>query len=242
MNREDFLARTELLIGNEGLNQIKSKTVFIAGLGGVGAYAAEALVRAGVENLTLQDADVVSISNLNRQLIALHSTLGKKKTEVMKARLLDINPSCVITTKEFFITKEIMPRVFDKEYDIIVDAIDVFNCKLAFLRYAFRSNSRLYSSMGAGNRIDPTTIRTGDLFESRNCRLAKVLRKKLRHSGITEGISAVWSEEIGRASDICEEGKDRPINGSISTIPGIFGLTLAGLILRDIIKNAGEFT
>ncbi len=237
MNRNDFLKRTELLIGREALKRIRDRRVFIAGLGGVGAYVAEALVRAGIEKMTLHDSDTIGYSNLNRQLIALHSTLGWKKTEAMRKRLVDVNPDCVIKTQEFFITKEVMPEVLAGEHDIVVDAIDVFNCKLAFLRHASQMPVRLYSSMGAGNRIDPAKIKSGDLFESRNCRLAKILRKKLRHSGITQGITAVWSEEIGHASDSCEEGEKRPINGSISTIPGIFGLTLAGLILKDLVET-----
>lgn len=218
--------------------RIQSKSVFIAGLGGVGGYIAEALVRAGVQHLTIHDADSVTKSNINRQLIALHSTIGKKKTHVMRDRLLDINPKCNIAIQDGFITKEVMPKVLSTEYDIVVDAIDVFNCKLAFLRYAYNQHCWLYSSMGAGNRIDPTKITSGDLFESRNCRLAKVLRKKLRHTGITEGIKAVWSEEIGHAPGEMEEGKDRTINASISTIPGIFGLTLAGMVIKDLVDNS----
>jgi tRNA A37 threonylcarbamoyladenosine dehydratase len=130
-----------------------------------------------------------------------------------------------------------MPAVLKEDYDIIVDAIDVFNCKLAFLRHAFQKKAWLYSSMGAGNRIDPLQIRSGDLFQSKNCRLAKVLRKKLKHSGIDGGIKAVWSEEIAHAPGPMEEGKRRSINASISTIPGLFGLTLAGLIIQDLVKN-----
>ncbi len=233
----DFHERTRLLIGEEALDRIQRKSVFIAGLGGVGGYIAEALVRAGIERLTIHDADVVTKSNINRQLIALHSTIGRKKTDVMRDRLLDINPRSKITIQEGFITKMAMPQVLSIEYDIVVDAIDVFNCKLAFLRHAYGQNCWLYSSMGAGNRIDPTKIKSGDLFDSKNCRLAKILRKKLRHSGITEGIKAVWSEEIGHSSGEMEEGKDRTINSSISTIPGIFGLTLAGIIIKDLVDN-----
>lgn len=232
----DYHERTELLIGEAGLTKLRSKTIFLAGLGGVGAYVAEALVRAGVEQITIHDADIVTLSNLNRQLIALRSTLGRKKTEVTKERLLDINPDCQIKTQDGFITKEVMPEVLKEEYDIVIDAIDVFNCKLAFIRYAHQKNAKLYSSMGAGNRIDPTKIRTGDLFESKHCRLAKVLRKKLKHSGITGGIRAVWSEEIGHAPEVEPDDMRRPINGSISTIPGIFGLTLAGLVIQDIVS------
>ncbi|MBU2510937.1 tRNA threonylcarbamoyladenosine dehydratase [bacterium] len=233
----DFHERTRLLIGDKGLKKIASKNIFLAGLGGVGAYIAEALVRAGVIHLTMHDADIVSVSNINRQLIALNSTLGKKKVDVMEARLLDINPNCICKTQDFFITKETMPDVLKDDFDVIIDAIDVFNCKLAFLHFAYQKRSRLYSSMGAGNRVDPTKIRTGDLFESRHCRLAKILRKKLRHSGIESGIKAVWSEEIGHAPGIMEEGKNRAVNGSISTIPAIFGLTIAGLVINDILTD-----
>ena len=233
----DFQERTKLLLGDEGIAKIASKKVFLAGLGGVGAYIAESLVRAGVKNITIHDADSVSLSNINRQLIALHSTLGEKKTTVMEKRLLDINPNCRIAVQDSFITKATVPEVLSEEYDIIVDAIDVFNCKLAFLRFAYNKKAKLYSSMGAGNRLDPTKIKTGDLFDSRHCRLAKILRKKLRHSGITEGIKSVWSEEIAHAPDIMEEGKRRAVNGSISTIPAIFGLTLSGLILNDIVSD-----
>ncbi len=233
----DFHERTRLLIGDQGLDKIASKNVFLAGLGGVGAHIAEALVRAGVVRLTIHDADIISLSNINRQLIALNSTLGEKKIDAMKARLLDINPDCDIETQDCFITKEMMPEVLKGDFDVIIDAIDVFNCKLAFLRFAYQKRSRLYSSMGAGNRIDPTKIKTGDLFESRHCRLAKVLRKKLRHSDIDSGIKAVWSEEIGHAPGLMEKGKNRAVNGSISTIPAIFGLTLAGLVIKDIVES-----
>lgn len=236
----DFRERTQLLIGDRALKRIQQCRVFVAGLGGVGGYAVEALVRAGVEQLTLLDADTVSISNINRQLIALHSTVGRKKTQLTRERVLDINPDCKVILKEAFVTKAIMPAILDEDYDVIVDAIDVFNCKLAFLRYAYHRTARLYSSMGAGNRIDPSSIKTGDLFQSRHCRLAKVLRKKLRSSGISSGIKAVWSEELARAPGLLEEeGNRRTINASISTIPGIFGLTLAGMVLEDLIRSKG---
>ena len=233
----DFQERTRLLVGESGQAKLESKTVFLAGLGGVGGYIAEALVRAGIQSLTLHDADTISRSNINRQLIALHSTLGRKKTAVMKERLLDINPNCQIKTQESFITKEVIAEVLKNDHDIIIDAIDVSNCKLAFLTHARRKNAKLYSSLGAGNRIDPTKIRTGDLFSSKHCRLAKKLRKYLKHAGIYDGICAVWSEEIGYAPKMEMDEQVRPINGSISTIPGLFGLTLAGLVIRDILAE-----
>lgn len=236
----DYLERTRILIGDDAVENLKSKNIYLAGLGGVGAYVAEALARAGVGRLTIHDADIATESNINRQLIALRSTIGQKKTELMKERIADINPDCIVKTKDVFITKETMPLVLREDYDVVIDAIDVFNCKLAFLSYAFEHEYKIYSSMGAGNRIDPTKIRTGDLFESRHCRLAKILRKKLRKTGIEKGITAVWSDEIGYAPDplVEEERGRRMVNGSISTIPGLFGLTLAGLVIRDIIEES----
>ncbi len=235
----DYLERTRILIGDEAINRLNRQNIYLAGLGGVGAYIAEALARAGVGRLTIHDADIVTYSNINRQLIALHSTVGRKKTDVMKERIADINPNCIVKSQNIFITKETMPEVLQEDYDIVIDAIDVFNCKLAFLRYAFSGGYKIYSSMGAGNRIDPEKIRTGDFYESKHCRLAKVLRKKLKKSGIGKGITAVWSEEIGHAPGPEEERGDRsrPINGSISTIPALFGMTLAGLVIRDIIGD-----
>ncbi len=236
----DYLERTRLLIGDDAIENLKSKNIYLAGLGGVGAYVAEALARAGIGRLTIHDADIITESNINRQLIALYSTIDQKKTELMKARIADINPACIVKTKDVFITKETMPQVLQEDYDVVIDAIDVFNCKLAFLRHAYKEGYRIYSSMGAGNRIDPTKIQTGDLFESRHCRLAKILRKYLRKTGIEEGISAVWSEELGHAPDplVPEERGRRMVNGSISTIPGLFGLTLAGMVIKDIIDGS----
>ncbi len=236
---EKFLENTRILVGENAVDRLQSKNIFLAGIGGVGSYVAEALARAGIGRITLHDADIVSESNINRQLIAIRSSVGRKKTEVMKERIAEINPNCQVKTQNVFITRQTMPRILVEDYDIVIDAIDVFNCKLALLRYAFEHGFTIYSSMGAGNRIDPTKIETGDLFHSQNCRLAKVLRKYLRRSGIRKGIKAVWSNEQGRASVVPEskEKRLRPINGTISTIPALFGITLAGLVLKDIIEE-----
>jgi tRNA threonylcarbamoyladenosine dehydratase len=235
----DFLERTRALIGAEASMRIQSQRVFIAGVGGVGSYAAEALARAGVGSITLHDADIVTPSNLNRQLVALRSTLGRKKVAVMKDRIADINPDCTVTFQDSFMRVGRMDEVLKGGYTAVIDAIDVLNCKLDFLIFAFRQGYRLYSSMGAGNRIDPTRIQSGDLFDSRHCRLAKVVRKKLRQAGIGRGIQAVWSSELGYSPMLgAVEGKLlRPIQGTISTIPALFGLTLAGLMLKDVIEQ-----
>ena len=235
---DDFLTRTRLLLGDKAVETIRRQHIFVAGLGGVGSYVTESLARVGVGKLTLHDADIVSESNINRQLIALRSTLGRQKTEVMRERVLDINPECQVTTQTIFITRETVPQIITGKFDIIIDAIDVFNCKLALLRYAWKKGLKTYSSLGAGNRLDPTKIRSGDLFQSKNCRLGKILRKKLRKSGISEGITAVWSEEIGHAiTDPESEERQRPDNGTISTIPALFGITLAGLVIKDLVNS-----
>ncbi|MCP4749845.1 MAG: tRNA threonylcarbamoyladenosine dehydratase [Proteobacteria bacterium] len=234
-----FSERTRLLIGDEAVETLRSKNIFLAGLGGVGSYTAEALARAGIGKMTLHDADVVSESNINRQLIALRSTIGRKKTRVMQERIADINPECQVKIQDEFITQATAPGVLQEDFDAVVDAIDLLNSKLALLRHAFHNGFKIYSSMGAGNRLDPTQIRTGDLFDSQNCRLAKILRKKLRQRGIRRGIKAVWSSEISRAPLQSQplEKFAHIINGTISTIPSLFGITLAGLVLQDMIAE-----
>lgn len=238
----DFLESSEMLIGRAAIEYLNTKHVYVAGIGGVGSYAAEALARAGIGQLTIHDADCVSRSNINRQLIALHSTVGRPKTEVMKERILDINPGCEVITRTHFMRVEEMDSILQDPYDAVIDAIDVLNCKLAFLVHAHRKGYRLYASMGAGNRVDPTKITSGDLFDSRNCRLAKVLRKKLRQAGIREGIQAVWSREVRTVPRAPIEALeyDRLPQGTISTIPALFGITLAGLVIKDMIDETAD--
>lgn len=234
-----FSERTEILLGKKQLEKFAQTHVFLAGVGGVGSYVAEALTRAGIGKITILDADAVTESNINRQLLALHSNIGRPKVEVMKERMVDINPNCQVRTIRTFIRKESIHEVFDQPYDVVVDAIDVFNPKLGLLTYAYQNGFRVYSSLGAGNKMDPTKIQSGDLFTSQRCRLGKVLRKKLRQEGITKGITAVWSTEDARPPKPADPDDEFgiPINGTISTIPSIFGLTLAGLVLRDLVQK-----
>lgn len=235
----DFSERTRILLGDKTVERFAETHVFLAGVGGVGAYVAEALTRAGIGRMTILDADVVAKSNLNRQLLALHSNIGRPKVEVMKERMLDINPACQVRTIQKFIRKENIHDVFDTPYDVVIDAIDVFNPKLGLLTYAHQNGYTLYSSLGAGNKLDPTKIQAGDLFQSQRCRLGKVLRKKLRQAGIYEGITAVWSTEDARSPQPAapDDPYGIPTNGTISTIPSIFGLTLAGLVLKDLAEK-----
>lgn len=237
-----FLDSAEMLIGREAQQRLERCHVYVAGIGGVGSYAAEALARAGIGGVTIHDADSVNRSNINRQLVALHSTIGRLKTDVMKERILDINPDCTVVTRTHFMRVDSMDAVLQEPYDAVIDAIDVLNCKLAFLINAHRKGYRLYSSMGAGNRIDPTRVTSGDLFDSRNCRLAKVLRKKLRQAGIRHGIQAVWSREVRTVPDpvFDESDENRQLQGTISTIPALFGIMLAGLVIKDIIDETGD--
>ncbi len=231
-----------MLIGAEAIEHLRTRHVYVAGIGGVGSYAAEALARAGIGRLTIHDADCVAQTNINRQLIALNSTIGRPKTEVMQERILDINPGCRVITRHNFMRVEEMDSVLQDPYDAVIDAIDVLNCKLAFLIHAHRKGYRLYASMGAGNRFDPTKITSGDLFDSRNCRLAKVLRKKLRQTGIREGIQAVWSREVRTEPQLPAEELeyDRLPQGTISTIPALFGIMLAGLVIKDMIDETAD--
>ncbi len=231
-----------MLVGQVSVEKLKLSHVYIAGIGGVGSYAAEALARAGIGKLTIHDADTVSASNINRQLVALHSTIGQQKTVVMQQRILDINPDCEVITRENFMRVNEMGDVLEGHYDAVVDAIDIKNCKLAFLTHAHRKGYHIYSSLGAGNRLDPTKIRSGDFFDSKHCRLAKALRKRLRAAGIHQGIKAVWSEELGKSPVLPLEELEygRLPQGTISTIPALFGITLAGLVIKDMIDETRE--
>ena len=235
----DFLERTRILIDDAAVDRLQLKKAFIAGIGGVGSYTAEILARAGIGKITLHDSDVVTESNINRQILALRSTVGKKKVDVMKSRILDINPECVVETQDFFINYETVTQVLNDEYDFVIDAIDILNCKIRFLVHAFQRGYKIYSSMGAGNKIDPTKIQAGDLFQSENCRLAKTLRKQLRKEGISEGIQAVWSSEKGLPPFLPDDHSNinRAVNGTISPIPALFGVMLAGMAIKDIIDE-----
>lgn len=234
-----FSERTAILLGQEQVDKFTNTHVFLAGVGGVGSYVAETLTRAGIGKMTILDADVVAKSNINRQLLALHSNIGKPKVEVMKERMLDINPDCQIRTIQKFIKKGTIHEVFDEPYDVVIDAIDVFNPKMGLLVYAHQNGYKVYSSLGAGNKMDPTKIKSGDLFKSERCRLGKAMRKKLRQEGISKGITAVWSTEDPQPPHPADPDDEFciPINGTISTLPSLFGITLAGLVLKDLVEE-----
>lgn len=233
--------RTHILIGDTGIKRLQNSHVFLAGMGGVGSYTAEALARMGVGKLTLVDHDVVSGSNLNRQLVALKSTVGELKADVMAARIRDINPDCQLTLITEFLTPDTIPQILDNGYDVIIDAIDSMSSKSTLLETAWRMQIPVFSSMGAGGKLDPTQVRTGDLMDTSICKLAKQLRSQLRKRGVGRGVQTVYSLEPPLPPlppEPVSRGRARAVNGTVSYMPSIFGLTLAGLVINHIIGDA----
>lgn len=230
--------RTRILVGDAGVARLSAARVLLAGLGGVGSFAAEALARAGIGHLTLADHDRVAASNLNRQLVALGSTLGRPKVEVMGERVRDINPACRLTLLDRFLPAEEMPALVARGFDQVVDAIDSLNSKVALIAACVEAGVPIASSMGAGGRLDPTRIRGGDLMDSRGCPLASAVRQRLRRRGVGRGVLAVWSEEPPLSPlppEPTGRGRPRAINGTLSYLPALFGLTLAGLVVRRLL-------
>ena len=237
---EKWLERTSLLLGNEKLQQLPNANVLVVGLGGVGAYAAEMIARAGVGRMTIADADVVSESNINRQLIALHSTVNRPKTEVMAERLRDINPSIELTIVSRFIKDDETDALLDSDkFDYVVDAIDTLSPKLALIKGALERQIPLVSSMGAGAKTDPTRMEICDIAKTHHCPLAHMLRKRLHKIGIRKGFSAVFSPEPVRegAMILCEEQNKKSNMGTISYIPAVFGIGCASVVIRGLIDE-----
>jgi tRNA A37 threonylcarbamoyladenosine dehydratase len=233
--------RTHIILGDEGLERMHKAHVFLAGLGGVGSFAAEALARMGVGRLTLVDHDVVSGSNLNRQLPALASTVGQKKTQVMAGRIREINPYCELQLVERMLTADDMPEALADSYDFVIDAIDSLSCKAALVATAYHKGLRVASSMGAGGKLDPTRVRVGDVMDSEICALAKHMRRRLRRQGIARGVLAVWSTEPPHPPlppQPVSQGRDRAVNGTVSYMPALFGLTLAGAVIQSLLSDA----
>ncbi len=232
--------RSRILIQQQGIDRLRQAHVFLAGLGGVGSFVAEGLARAGIGHLTLADFDSVAPSNLNRQLVALHSTLGQKKAQVMAARIRDINPACEITLIEHFLDADAMPQHLAPAYSYVIDAIDSLNSKVALLETAHRRGLPVASSMGAGGRMDPGRLVIGDLMQSDVCPLARVVRRRLRKRGIGAGILAVWSTEQPLPPlppEAVGHGRPRAVNGNLSYMPALFGLTLSGAVIQRLLAT-----
>ena len=230
--------RTELLLGKEKLEKLSGANVLVVGLGGVGAYAAEMICRAGVGRMTIVDGDVVNESNINRQLVALRSARGRKKTDVLGDRLMDINPDLELTKISEFIRDERMIEILDQGYDYIVDAIDTLSPKIFLIYHSIRKSMPVVSSMGAGGKLDPSKIEIADISETYNCKLARVLRKKLHKLGIREGFTAVFSPEevAGKSIELVEGEQNKKSNvGTISYMPPAFGCACASVVIRGLL-------
>lgn len=232
-------SRTELLIGEEALEKLNNASVMIFGVGGVGSHCIEALARSGVGKLTLIDNDKVSVTNINRQSIAYHSTVGQYKTEVMKERIRDICPEIRVETYEMFVLPDNLDPLFEQagEPDYIIDAIDTVSAKIALADLAEKRGIPLISSMGTGNKLHPEMFRIADLFETSVCPLCRVMRKELKSRGITR-LKVLYSEETPIRTGGRKTGEDtgarRAVPGSISCVPPVAGLLIAGEVIRDL--------
>lgn len=229
--------RSLLVFEEAGLTKLQAANVLVAGVGGVGGYVAEALARAGVGQITLLDHDSVGASNKNRQIIALDSTMGRNKAEVMKERIMDINPLCQVTVSRQFIRPDDMELLLSTPYDFVVDAIDSLNCKVALVASAVKKNVPIASSMGAGRRIDPSKIELTDISKTHGCALARNMRQRLKKQGIHKGVITVFSTELPKKPgpmEAIEGARGRVVNGTASYMPGIFGLMLAGYVINTI--------
>ncbi|MCF6776217.1 tRNA threonylcarbamoyladenosine dehydratase [Thiotrichales bacterium 19X7-9] len=240
MKHQGLFERTSILINDDGIEKLNKSRILLAGVGGVGSFAAEALARAGVGYIKLIDADVVSASNLNRQLVALESTIDQKKVDIMAERIKDINPNCQVDVVADFIRKDNMDEIFSEPFDYVLDAIDSLTCKVAYVRTAHEKGYRVISSMGAGGKIDPTRVQIKDVYKTSVCKLARLMRIRLKRQGVKKGIKAVFSDEVPISplppEPVAGEGRARAVNGTISYMPALFGLTMAGEVIKDLIE------
>lgn len=235
-----WLERTELLLGEDKLLILRRSRVLVIGLGGVGAYAAEMLARAGVGRMTIADSDVVAPSNINRQLIALTSTIGLSKASLVADRLRDINPEIELVVVEKYIRDELTDELLDSDkFDYVVDAIDTLSPKVGLIKGALERGVPLVSSMGAGAKTDPTRVEIADIGRTHHCPLAHMLRKRLHRIGIRSGFSAVFSAEPMREGSmiIAEEANKKSNVGTISYMPAVFGCACASVVIRGLLKE-----
>lgn len=233
----DWLSRTAILLGDEGVLRLKSSAVLVVGLGGVGSWAAEMICRAGVGRMTIADGDTVHATNRNRQLPAMVSTEGEPKSLVMADRLRDINPAIELTVINEYIRDERMIEVLGGGYDYVVDAIDTLSPKLFLLYHSVMMKIPVVSSMGSGGKFDPVRISVGDISETNSCPLARMLRKRLHKLGVREGITAVYSPEPvdkSRVERVAGERNKASVVGTMSYMPAAFGIACASVVIRDL--------
>jgi tRNA A37 threonylcarbamoyladenosine dehydratase len=255
MNEHRF-SRMQLLVGKSALDRLAGASVAVFGIGGVGSYAVEALARAGIGSLTLVDFDDICATNINRQIHALENTIGRSKVEVMAERCRQINPACRIIPRHAFYQAETAPELLPSGCDYVLDCIDHITAKLHLIENCVKQRIPVISSMGAANKLDPTQIKVADISATEKCRLARIIRKELRRRGINQGVQVVYStEEFRPLSDeahvcadncICPNREEqrwncndrRVILGSSSYIPPIFGLTMAGVVIQQLIGES----
>jgi len=227
---ERFL-RTSLIFGEENINKLNNCKVAVFGIGGVGGYVSEAIARSGVGKLTLIDGDVVSVSNINRQIIALTSTVGKFKADVMKDRIMDINPDAEVSTINSFLTPENVDSFNLTDYDYVVDAIDDVKAKIALIKFCFDNNIPIISAMGAGNKLDATGFEVSDIFKTSVCPLARIMRRELKKVGVDK-LKVVYSKEEPKNPPYKIEGEKTV--GSLAFVVSVMGLIIAGEVIKDI--------
>ena len=235
---EEAFLREKMLLGAQAMERLRRAHVIVFGIGGVGSYAAEGLARAGIGRLTLVDNDTVGMTNLNRQLCALHSTLGQYKSDVMAARVRDINPDCRVTSLPELYSEETKERFFTEAYDYIVDAIDLVSCKLSLIQTAKERCIPIISAMGTGNKLDPTRFCITDISKTSCCHLARIMRRELRSRGILHH-TVLYSEELPMTPEELEAPPPgrRSIPGSVSWVPSCAGLMLAGHVVQALIAE-----
>lgn len=241
MNENDWMCRTELLVTPNGLNKLKKAKILVVGLGGVGGYAAEQLCRSGIGNLTLIDNDTVNLSNKNRQLIAIDSTLGTLKCDALAHRFSEINPDAKVTAMNSFLEGEKAIELLESnEFDYVIDAIDTLTPKVELLEACVKTNTPVISSMGSGARLDPSLVQVAQIEKSHHCKLAYLVRKRLHKRDIFKGIKVVFSPEpVSEHAHIVTDGSNnkKTIVGTISYMPAIFGCFAASEVIRDILGN-----
>jgi len=242
----DQFARTRLLLGGDGIEKLKNSTVAVFGIGGVGSYVCEALARSGVGHFVLVDNDTVSLTNINRQIIAARSTVGRYKTDVMKERIADINPEATVEARQCFYLPETADEFDFSEYSYVVDAVDTVTAKIDIIMRAQQSGTPIISSMGAGNKLDPTKFEVADIYSTKMCPLARIMRTELKKRGV-KALKVVYSTEkpvipIDEEAEINGEFRfsssatapKRAVPGSVAFVPSVAGLIIAGEVVKDI--------
>ena len=240
MIQRPWLSRTEVLIGNDKLNVLEKAHVLVVGLGGVGSYAAEFIARSGVGNMTIVDGDKVEASNRNRQLPALFTTEGLMKADIMRERLLAINPDLKIEIVKSFVNPEEVEQLLNFPYDYVIEAIDSITPKITVISTAVKKGLKIVSSMGAGGKLDPTMLKVADINDSHTCKLAFIVRKRLKRYGVSGGVKVVFSTEaVDKDSLLMTDGSNfkKSAYGTISYLPATFGSVCASVVIRDLINN-----